>query len=148
MKTVSRILTLGATLSMLAVTGNALADWGGHGRGCGDRQHMQQMRERHQAELHDKLKLNAEQEKAWQAFVAKGKELRPHERFDRKQLAGLSAPERMQKMLDRMHEHEEGMSKMLSALKDFYAVLTPQQQKIFDQSMPGGQRRQGKRSPS
>lgn len=146
MKTLSRILTLGMTLTMLGVTGNALAQWDDHG--CGGREHMQQMRERHQAELHDKLKLNAEQEKAWQEFVAKGKELRSHNRFDPKELAGLTAPQRMQKMLDRMHEHEEHMGKMLDALKDFYGVLTPQQQKIFDESTPGGHRMHGERRPS
>ena len=106
------------------------------------------MRERHQAELHDKLKLNADQEKAWQAFVAKGKELRPQNPFDPKELAGLTAPQRMEKMLSRMHEHEEHMTDMLAALKGFYGVLTPQQQKIFDQSMPGGHHRHGEHAPS
>lgn len=138
---INRLLLPGITVAMLGVTTSAMAEWGGHG--CGgpgmhrDSAKIEKMREHYQAELHDKLKLNATQEKAWKTFVAEGKALRPHERHpDPLAFAGLSAPQRMEKMLGRMHEREARMDKMLAALKMFYAVLTPQQQKIFDDSLP------------
>jgi protein CpxP len=87
--------------------------------------------------LHDKLKLSTDQEKAWQTFIAKGKEMRPHDRPDPKEMVSLNAPQRMEKMLEYGRDREKRMETMLASLKDFYAVLTPEQQKIFDDSMPG-----------
>jgi len=138
---INRVLLPGITVAMLGLTTSAVAQWnnspdGGQGMGR-DSGRMEQMREKRQTALHDKLKLSASQGKAWQTFVATGKELRSKKkRPDPLEFAGLTAPQRMEKMLDRMHDHEARMEKMLGALKTFYAVLTPQQQKIFDDSMP------------
>jgi protein CpxP len=138
---INRMVLPGITVAMLGLTTSALAQWGdpnGGGQGMGrDSGRMEQMREQRQQALHDKLKLNGDQENAWQKFVATGKELRPKkQRPDPLEFAGLTAPQRMEKMLGRMHDREERMTKMLGALKTFYAVLTPQQQRIFDDSMP------------
>lgn len=144
-KIVNRIVLPGITVAMLGLTTSAVAQWNDGGQGMGhDSGRMEKMREQHETALHDKLKLNASQEKAWQAFIAEGKELRPKKRPDPLEFAGLTAPQRMEKMLDRMHDREARMEKMLGALKTFYAVLTPQQQKIFDDAMPqpGEHRRQ------
>jgi Spy/CpxP family protein refolding chaperone len=101
----------------------------------------EQMRERmakHQAELHDKLKLNASQEQAWGRFADRMKPGARPARPDRAELAKLSAPERMERMLARMQEGEKRMADRLAATKEFYAVLTPEQQKVFnDQFGPG-----------
>ena len=146
MKLINRLVLPGITVAMLGLTSSAVAQWGdsyGGGQGMGrDSGRMEQMREQHQQALHDKLKLSASQEAAWQTFVAAGKELRPKKRPDPLDFAGLTAPQRMEKMLDRMHDREARMTKMLGALKTFYAVLTPQQQRILDDSMPrmGGHR--------
>lgn len=43
-----------------------------------------------------------------------------------------TAPERMQTMIDRMKTHEKELTEQLAALKVFYAKLTPEQQRIFD----------------
>jgi len=144
-KLVNRIVLPGITVAMLGLTTSAVAQWNDGGPGMGrDSGRMEKMREQHETALHDKLKLSASQEKAWQAFIAEGKELRPKKRPDPLEFAGLTAPQRMEKMLDRMHDREARMEKMLGALKTFYAVLTPQQQKIFDDAMPrpGDHRRQ------
>lgn len=138
---INRVVLPGITVAMLGLTTSALAQWGdsyGGGQGMGrDSGRMEQMREQRQQALHDKLKLSSSQEQAWLTFVAAGKELRSkNKRPDPLEFAGLTAPQRMEKMLDRMHAHEARMTKMLGALKTFYAVLTPQQQKIFDDSMP------------
>jgi protein CpxP len=46
--------------------------------------------------------------------------------------AKLTTPERADKMMERMREHQSRMFEHLVALKDFYAVLTPEQKKTFD----------------
>lgn len=98
--------------------------------------------EKRQAELHDKLKLNASQEGAWKNYIARVKPTEPPKRPDRAEIEKLPAPERMEKMLGFMQENEKRMADRIAATKEFYAVLTPEQQKIFnDEFMPGKGRR-------
>lgn len=139
MKISTGILAVAATTAIWSLAGNAVAHWGDDQAGCGPgmgKDRMVQMYQRHRTELHDRLQLNAEQEKAWKTFIAKEDDLIPKDRPDPKELAGLHAPQRMQKMLDRMREREKHLSGMQVALNDFYSVLTPEQQKTFDESLP------------
>lgn len=96
---------------------------------------------RHQAELHDKLKLTAAQEPAWKTFTASmtppNRANQPSRAEMRAQMEKLSAPERMEKMLANMKEHEAVLTKRLDALKTFYASLTPEQQKVFNDNFGG-----------
>ncbi len=93
---------------------------------------IQQRMNQYHAVLHDKLKLNADQEVAWKAFIA-GATRQPLDMWkNRAEMAKLSAPERMEKMLGFMKDREARMTVRLVELKKFYAVLTPEQQKIFD----------------
>ena len=88
--------------------------------------------EKHQKELHDKLKLTAAQEPAWKTFtdaIAPGA-MPAHP--DRATLDKMTAPERMEKMLAMSKERQAKMEGHLAALKTFYAVLTPEQKKILD----------------
>jgi len=99
------------------------------------------MDQRHTA-LHAKLKLNAEQEVAWTAFIAGAKPPAMGMKMDRAEIMKLSAPERMEKMIGFMKDREARMTVRLVELKKFYAVLTPEQQKIFDaESIPQHGRR-------
>lgn len=93
--------------------------------------------EKHQTALHDKLKLNSSQEPAWKSFVdSVAPTAMPMPMpFDRKAFEGLNAPARLEKMLDRLKEHEAKMQSHLTALKSLYAVLTPEQQKIMDDDL-------------
>ncbi|WP_158590419.1 Spy/CpxP family protein refolding chaperone [Noviherbaspirillum cavernae] len=94
-----------------------------------------------QAALHDKLKLSPEQEGAWTKFNERMKPGTPQARQDRAQLAAMSAPERMEAMLAHMKEAEGKMAERVVATKEFYAVLTPEQQKTFnDEFAKGGPR--------
>lgn len=108
-------------------------------------QHWQERRAaRHQA-IHDKLKLNAEQEEAWKALTAAHQPPGAAQRPNWAEFEKLTAPERMEKML-------EHMNTVLPALKTFYAKLTPEQQKVFDSEtrrmmQGGGKGRMGSRSP-
>ncbi|MFZ6645501.1 Spy/CpxP family protein refolding chaperone [Undibacterium sp. TJN25] len=89
---------------------------------------------KHQAELHAKLKLTAAQEPAWKTFIdatAPGP-MPMHKPEDRKAFDKLNTPDRMEKGLQMMKEHQAKMEAHLAALKTFYAVLTPEQQKTFD----------------
>lgn len=94
---------------------------------------------RHQARLHEKLKITAAQEPAWNAFLAANQAQRPQgQRPQRGEFARLSAPERLEKWIA-MSKQRIGMQESrLASLKTFYAVLTPEQQKTFNDSVPGG----------
>jgi protein CpxP len=91
--------------------------------------------EKRQEALHAKLKLSAEQEPAWKTFID---QMKPPQRdaakqhHDRDAWSKLTTPERMEKFLARMQTREQFLTARLNAVKTFYAVLTPAQQKTFD----------------
>lgn len=82
--------------------------------------------------LYNELKLKPEQEAAWNTFIEKMKPTLPKERPDGAEFRKLPAPERLDKMLEMMKARESQMENRLAAVKDFYATLTPEQQKVFD----------------
>jgi hypothetical protein len=84
--------------------------------------------------LHKALKLTEAQEPAWQAFIAKAApEGWAEQHADAKEFDKLTAPERMEKMLEHAQKRQEFMSQRLADLKVFYAQLSPEQQKSFDE---------------
>ena len=90
-------------------------------------------RHQRQTALHDKLKLNADQEKAWKSYLAVvDSNFNSWKPLSRAEIEKMTAPQRMQTMLDRMKEREGRMASQLAALKTFYNKLTPEQQKTFD----------------
>ena len=93
-----------------------------------------------QAALHDKLKLTGNQEAAWKTYIAAATPLAPPARPDRAQWEKMSAPERMERMMTMMKEREAPMAAHLSAMKTFYATLSPLQQQIFNDNVGGGMR--------
>jgi len=94
---------------------------------------MAEFAAKREAKLHADLGITSGQESAWQSFVAAMKPA-AHERqqFDRAAWTGLSAPQRMQKMIDMQKQHTARMEQQLSALNSFYSVLSPQQKQVFD----------------
>jgi protein CpxP len=86
---------------------------------------------RRTAKLHDALKITPAQESAWTAFVASMKPARGGHP-DRAALAGLSAPQRMARHIERQKQRTAAMEGRLEAMNSFYAVLTPEQKKTFD----------------
>lgn len=94
---------------------------------------------KHQAKLHDKLKLTAAQEPAWTAFIASAAPHRPDgARPAHQEFAKLSAPERMEKHLAMSKQRISMQENRLASLKTFYATLTPEQKKVFDENIGGG----------
>ncbi|WEF32516.1 Spy/CpxP family protein refolding chaperone [Pseudoduganella chitinolytica] len=87
-----------------------------------------------QQKLHDALKLTETQETAWNTYIAAIKPQTPTGRPDRVDFNSLPAPERMEKRLALLRERLAKQEARLAALKTFYAVLTPEQQKTFDQA--------------
>ena len=115
-----------------------------YGYGYGERgarmgmqpERIEKMREQHLATLHDKLKLTAQQESAWTKFAASKPLLDKTARLDPAEMAKLNSPQRLEKGLEHMRAIEAKLAEHLAALKEFYAVLTPEQQKIFDEQSP------------
>lgn len=104
--------------------------------GCGPMneswQHRgEHMKHNHQR-LHDRLKLAPEQEGAWQKLMDTQGPMIKGEDAKAENKAKLTTPEREEQWLERMKEHQELLAKHVVALKDLYAVLTPEQQKTFD----------------
>ncbi|PMQ18338.1 Spy/CpxP family protein refolding chaperone [Janthinobacterium sp. AD80] len=95
---------------------------------------------KYQARLHDKLKLTAAQEPAWATFTAANAPKKPMGdwKAKREAMAKLSAPERMEQWIAMSKERIASQESRLAALKTFYAVLTPEQKKVLDDSVPGG----------
>ncbi|GAB3554483.1 hypothetical protein GCM10027343_42510 [Noviherbaspirillum agri] len=120
--------------------------YGESGRGGeGMKERMKARMEKRAAELHDKLKLNAAQEEAWRNYIGKMKPAEMPARPDRADMAKLSTPERMEKMQAFMQERQKHMEARIAATKEFYAALTPEQRKIFDEQSLGRHGRRGTR---
>lgn len=108
-----------------------------HGHMHGDpAQRAEKIRQK-QAQLHARLGLDNAQEAAWKAYVAR---MQPNSiersRPSREQLAAMSVPERMEQRLAGMQAVQQRMTERLAATREFYAVLSPEQQKIFNEHFP------------
>lgn len=119
---------------------------GGPGGGQMGGQMGAQMGEQRLAQFKAELKLTAAQEPAWQAFSTKAKEQMAGMKDMQQSKADdakLSAPDRMDQHLAQMTKRMAGMQTMNAAVKDLYAVLTPEQRTAADQHfshMMGGHR--------
>jgi Spy/CpxP family protein refolding chaperone len=106
----------------------------------------EQMHAQRVAKLHDELKITPAQESAWNAFVASMK--RPQradgQHDDHAAMAGLSAPQRAEKMIERQKARTAAMEQRLAALNTFYSVLSPDQKKVFDDKAARMQSRFGR----
>lgn len=146
-------LTLAA--SLLALTGftiaqNNMPQWsaqhqGAHsmmhaGAGAGaDMGRRAAHHEQRQALFKAQLKLTTEQEAAWSSFMAAMQTLGVHSTGGHPgpmEMAQLTTPERLDAMqavhAKHMGEMGAAMAARSEAVKTFYAVLSPDQQKVFD----------------
>ncbi len=90
-------------------------------------------------QIKTQLAIKPEQESAWQAFAVKAAEqaglmqaghAQHHQAVETK----AAAPDVMAQHVGQMTQHLAGMQAVSAALKDLYAVLTPEQRSIADQS--------------
>lgn len=132
-------LTIAALSGSVYARGGDCDGWGGWGggpmMGGMSSERMEKIHDTRMGALHDKLKLTAKQEDAWKKFAAFDPVWAAN-RPDPAEMSKLNAPQRMEKALERMRAMEAKMAEHLATLKEFYAVLTAEQQKIFDEQMP------------
>ena len=95
---------------------------------------MHEHMEAHAKAMHDILAIRPDQESAWQAFTASM--VPPHhpdmDHHGEGHGAAMTTPERLDRMAAEMTEHQAAFQRHVAAVKRFYAVLSPQQQKAFD----------------
>lgn len=103
------------------------------GRGFHHERRAKDMEQHHQ-QLHDALKLTPAQEPGWTKLMDSEKARPAADAMPPEDWSKLTTPERAEKMLARSKAHQEHMSEHVAALKAFYATLTPEQQKIFEDS--------------
>jgi Spy/CpxP family protein refolding chaperone len=141
MNTLRKQVLIGlAALSMGTATigaqAQAQAPEGRHGHAATMEQRhakMAEHRAKRVAELHDALKLSGAQEPAWNTFVNATAPAPKAGRPDRAAWASLPAPARMEKVIAMSKQRTARMEQHLAALNTFYATLTPEQKKVFDQ---------------
>ena len=102
--------------------------------GSGHESHHQQGKqmEQHHHQLHQALKLTAEQEPAWKKLMDSEQPKREMAEAKPGDLAKLSMPERLERRLDRAKAHQEQLAVHLGALKALYQTLTPEQRATFE----------------
>lgn len=107
-------------------------------QGCGPldgrgefREHRAEHMQKHQRKLHAALKLTPEQEGAWKKLTDAGQPV-PGADATKPEDRALTTPERADRMLERMKEHQSRQVEHVAALKEFYAVLSTEQKKTFD----------------
>jgi protein CpxP len=86
-------------------------------------------------EIHDALRLRPDQEQAWKIFQQASQptpqdEARQRDAYQR--MGSLQAPQRFDLSIQMMRSDLDQMERQASALKAFYATLSPDQQAAFD----------------
>ncbi len=102
-------------------------------------QHGEKFAERmakRQAALHDKLLLTPSQEGAWQLFTARMQATAPT-RSDVRPAKAMTAPERAERKAAFLQVAQQRAAGRVQPIKEFYAVLSPEQQKTFDSQFQG-----------
>jgi protein CpxP len=89
-----------------------------------------------QAALHDKLSLSPAQEAAWKTYTDKLQATAPA-RPEGTSFATMTAPERADRMVAFQQAAQQRAAARAQAVKEFYVVLSPEQQKIFDSQFKG-----------
>ena len=93
---------------------------------------MQEQMLKRQAALKAQLKITPAQEIAWTTFATSMQPSAKEGRPTKADFEKLNTPERIDKMRAMRTERDAAMDKRADATKAFYAVLSPEQQKLFD----------------
>lgn len=98
--------------------------------------HAQRREQRHTAhlvQLKTALKLTSSQEAAWGAYAVRTAPLtHAHPQATSQDLAPLTTPERLDKLMAIKAERDAHLARHIDASRQLYAALTPEQQKVFD----------------
>jgi protein CpxP len=149
MKSYPKALLIGLALltpvAAISEPGQASPESGAYGQGPAGSwaERRERFMEERMAELRKELKLTAAQEadwNAWSARIREVKEAKKQTRPDREAMKNLPAPERLEKMIAHNKAKQTYLEEVLAATKTFYAKLTPEQRKTFDDLTPFGAR--------
>jgi Spy/CpxP family protein refolding chaperone len=153
-KLTQRFLATSVAVLLAGVSVSAMARGPGGCNGSPDSAHAEKMQQhkaekiaKHQTDLKAALKLSAAQEPAWAAFTGAMKAPAAHAKNcpSHDEMAKLTTPQRMEKMQAMKSEHDKQMTQRMEATKTFYAALTPEQQKVFDDKSQRKGRHSGER---
>ena len=115
-----------------------------HRHGPKDPAERQARFDKRMSELKQKLQITPVQESTWNSFVQAMKPpAQPPQRLDREAPARMSTPERIDQMRALRAERMAEMDRRGEATKNFYATLTPEQKKTFDEQALRGPRGHG-----
>ena len=107
-------------------------------------QRWAERRARHLDQLKAALKLSPAQEGAWSTYTAAMQPPANGPRMDRAEFDKLTTPQRIDRMEQFAAERQAQMKQRGDAVKAFYAQLTPEQQKLYDdRAMRGGKGKRG-----
>lgn len=158
MKTsIKNVIAAAAAITALTTAGWAMAQQGpgkgGHKDDCGPghserggkmSERMGKRMEERQAQLKTALKLNANQEAAWNQYQQAMKPpAAPAQPANPADWSKLTTPQRLEKMQALHTERQKHMAQHLQATQQFYAALTPEQQKVFDEQQNHGKHGRG-----
>jgi hypothetical protein len=104
--------------------------------------------ERHAQKLRDVLQLTPQQEPALRALMDAMKppgDWREKMAGRGQEMEGLTTPQRLDRMRERMVERQQAFDTRAMAIKRFYGQLSPSQKKAFDAMRPMGDRGHGMR---
>jgi Spy/CpxP family protein refolding chaperone len=108
-------------------------------RGPDGHQRFTEMKQRREQRLHDLLQIRPDQDAAFRVFLAAVEQARPQRGREAGPRRGpgpqarLSAPERLDRLTQRAAERQQRLQKTTAAVKTFYAVLSAEQRKAFDE---------------
>jgi Spy/CpxP family protein refolding chaperone len=128
------VLSMGTAVGVQAQTA-ASPDSGRHASAVTQEQRQAKMADfaaKRTARLHDALKITPAQENAFRTYVAAMTPQPMQARGERASWKDLTAPARMEKMIAMQKQRTADMEARMPALNAFYAVLTPEQKKVFD----------------
>lgn len=130
------VASLGLSTAALAAADPGVASSGGwfHRSGSHGTESAEHMAKR-LAALHDKLSLSSTQEAAWKTFTDKLQATMPAKTENAP--AAMTAPERADRMVAFLQTAQRRAATRAQAIKEFYAVLSPEQQKTFDSQFQG-----------
>lgn len=139
MNTLRKSIIIGMTVLGLGGTTLVVQARDSHGHGAKHEQMQAKWGERaakRQQQLHDTLKLAPTQEAAWTTYTGALKAAKGErgERGERGAWKALPAPERIAKRIEMSRQHIGVMETRLAATTAFYATLTPEQKKLFDEN--------------
>jgi protein CpxP len=133
------VASLGLGSAALAASDTSPASTGGGSHWGAFGSHGAKSAERmakRQAALHDKLSLSPAQEAAWKTFTDKLQATAPA-RPEGASTVTMTAPERADRMTAFLQAAQQRSAARAQAVKEFYSVLSPEQQKTFDSQFHG-----------